>query len=612
MNRKNKNVLRFLISFVLMFSMIVSNVFATGLVGDVNGDGVVSQKDVEILLSYVRNNEFTNHSKYDFTNADMDGDKMITATDVSALANIAKADVLPDATTLYVFGDSTGCDYAATADTTHYYKRVGFGTRLGDYFIDRLTVKNYAISGRSSKNFVVDTEGNGKKYYEDYIANVKKGDYVIIAFGHNDEKSEDATRYTEPLGDKDTAGSFKNSLYVNYIQPALNIGATPILCTPTVRRVEKTGEWSDNALHKANGGDYAQCIRDLGSELGLTVVDNTTMTKELYDKMGADNSRKLHAWPSSSSVDNTHLNNYGASWVAYMMADAIQNSDNGLKAYVKTVIEEPNESALIINPDYKEKVQSELVKSQLWKTTDPWWGTAFGNLGGTGKLFKTDEVGNVIEPYELAINSKTGKPNFNIEEVATGSALAFNVREGDPETKTYIGKIEGSSDGMALVFRTVDAGLNFSISAIANVNAVDVSKQVSFGAIVLDNVDIDSPVSDKYNYVAAGPYKLENATATPTEKVPDPAIWTGFGRIDGSLKAGAQVTGDDRASMTPKAGDKIPVKITKVGNEYTIEYNGVTSKMTAEFSDDVYVGFYAVRCADITFTDIVFNNEVVE
>lgn len=613
MNKKSKNVLRFLISFVLMFSMLVSNllisnVFASGVLGDVNGDGEVTYKDVTILLNYVRNNEFTNASKYDFTNTDMDGDNMITATDVSKLALGAKADASLDVATLYVFGDSTGCDYAASADPTYYYKRVGFGTRLGDYFDSNLTIKNYALSGRSSKSFVTDA-GGGMAYYESYLQNVKKGDYVIIAFGHNDEKAEDAARYTEPLGDKDTAGSFKNSLYANYIKPALDAGATPILCTPTVRRSEKTGVWSDSNLHKANGGDYAQCIRDLGSELGLTVIDNTNNTKDLYDKIGAENSIKLHAWTSSkaTSVDNTHLNNYGASWVAYMMANDLQNSNNPLGKYVNTVILEPTEAKLIVNPDYKEKVQTELTKSELWQTTDPWWGTVFGDMGGDGKIKATDTDGNVI-PGQIAINPSTGKQYYAIDEVGSGSALSFHI-----DANSGNGKIAGSSDGMAAVFRTVSSGTNFAISAVANVNAVtNTNNQVSFGAIILDNIDVDKYEKTSYNYIAAGPLKMADAAKTATDENPNPCFWGGFGRIEGTLTAGSKVTGDDRLDKLPKAGDKIPVKITKVGNKYTIEYNGYVSELQADFSDDVYVGFFAVRNADVTFTDIVFNNEVTE
>ena len=74
-------------------------------------------------------------------------------------------------------------------------------------------MKNIALSGRSSKSYVNDKE------YKELTAGMKQGDYLLIGFGHNDEKAE-ADRYTDPNGDYKTAGSFANSLYENYIKPA--------------------------------------------------------------------------------------------------------------------------------------------------------------------------------------------------------------------------------------------------------------------------------------------------------------------------------------------------------------------------------------------------------
>ena len=73
------------------------------------------------------------------------------------------------------------------------------------------------------------------------------GDYLLVGFGHNDEKAEDG-RYTDPNGAYTTEGSFANSLYENYVKPAQEKGVTVILCTPIVRRTA-TGEWSSSNLH---------------------------------------------------------------------------------------------------------------------------------------------------------------------------------------------------------------------------------------------------------------------------------------------------------------------------------------------------------------------------
>ena len=406
-----------------------------------------------------------------------------------------------DKTTVYIMGDSTGCDYSESDDTTYYYKRVGFGTRFGDYLTDDAQVVNLALSGRSSKSFTAESN------YTTYKNSVKAGDYVIIAFGHNDEKSDDTARYTEPLGDKDTEGSFKNSLYANYIKPALDAGATPVLATPVVRRTA-SGTWSASQLHQANGGDYAQAVRELGTELGLTVIDNTKMTKDLYDSLGVDETVYLHAWLNNkpSSVDNTHLNNYGAAYVSYLMANALKSSSNGLAAYVKSDISAPvKANELIVNPTYTEPDpdaadldESELAKS-VFTATRPWYATAFGDIGGVSKLVKNGA---------LVVNTTSGKTNFEITELSENSV---RIRTGDAATNQSFGKIAATSDAFTLYYMPVDAASNFEISADATVNDVLINNQVSFGAVCLDRVSVDD--SNK-NLTAMLPLvRLNTATA---------------------------------------------------------------------------------------------------
>ena len=67
----------------------------------------------------------------------------------------------------------------------------GWGQMLPGYLSEEIRVDNHAVNGRSSKSFI--DEGR----WEKVISQVKKGDYVFIQFGHNDEKS-DPKRYTAP------------------------------------------------------------------------------------------------------------------------------------------------------------------------------------------------------------------------------------------------------------------------------------------------------------------------------------------------------------------------------------------------------------------------------
>ena len=139
--------------------------------------------------------------------------------------------------TLWVVGDST----LSSFDDKYYYPRYGYGTKLGCYLNSKVQVNNLALSGRSSLSFTKEEN------YKELLAGMKAGDFLIIGFGHNDEKTE-AGRYTSPIGGRDTEGTFAASLYDNYIKPALDVSCTPILCTPIVRRTA-TGEWTRQELH---------------------------------------------------------------------------------------------------------------------------------------------------------------------------------------------------------------------------------------------------------------------------------------------------------------------------------------------------------------------------
>lgn len=52
----------------------------------------------------------------------------------------------------------------------------------------------------------------------------------------------------------------------------------------------------------------------------------TSLTKELYDSLGASETVNLHAWTSSKpeSVDNTHTNIWGGTYNAYLVTKTIK------------------------------------------------------------------------------------------------------------------------------------------------------------------------------------------------------------------------------------------------------------------------------------------------
>ena len=462
--------------------------------------------------------------------------------------------------TVWIIGDSTVSSFA----DNYYYPRYGWGTQIDKYLDGTYEVKNIALSGRSSKSYVNDKE------YNELTSGMKQGDYLLIGFGHNDEKAE-ADRYTDPNGDYKTAGSFSNSLYENYIKPAQAAGTTVILCTPIVRRTA-TAEWSDSNLHITKdsgdfkGGDYAQSIRNLGKELNIPVVDMTKMTKELYDTLGPDETVNLHAWTSSkaTSVDNTHTNIYGGTYNAYLVTKTIKELGvAGISEHITAKEAPVKADVLKPNPDYKEAEYSgELKQSELWKDAGVFKGSIFGDIGGDPNLIKDKFIleGNEDGSIHIAVNGK--------------------------------GKISSTTDGIAMYYYKVPADSNFVITANATVNSINKHNQVAFGLMARDAMYID--VNDKSalgDYVAAGSIKQGTANC--------------FKRKDGALGYGGTL------ENPVEAGKTYALKIESNSDGYACTFGdnaaisgGFDFKLTSIDADYVYVGLFVARQADVTFSDI--------
>ncbi len=481
--------------------------------------------------------------------------------------------------TLWVIGDST---VSAFTDN-YYYPRYGWGTQLGKFFnADKFEVQNLALSGRSSKSYTQDPE------YQTLLSGMKDGDYLFIGFGHNDEKTE-TERYTNPNGDYQTAGSFANSLYENYIKPAQAKGTTPVLCTPIVRRTDD-GVWTDSALHITSdssgfkGGDYPQAIRDLGKDLNLTVVDMTAMTKALYDELSAEETINLHAWTSSrsGSVDNTHTNIWGGTVNAYFIAKTVKEANvSGLSKYVidDMVKAMPAKADyLVSNPAYVE-VEYVPVKGEsvLWSNYGIWKGSVFGDIGG---------LAPTTENFNLATD-KDGNMNIAV----------FNNK----------GKISAKSDGVAMYYYKLPASSTFTLTANAKVNSLTLNDQVSFGLMARDDMYLDQYLGSTLgDYVAAAPLKLTKTGS----------VWNSFARKSGVLTQGGTCVN------TVSEGDTVSLKLTGTSDGYTCTFGneqpisaGFDFKLTAIDENYVYVGMFVSRAADVTFSDIkliVDGQEIVE
>ena len=478
--------------------------------------------------------------------------------------------------TVWMVGDST----VSSFNDAYYYPRYGYGTQLQNYLDGYYTVNNIALSGRSSKSFMV-SKDDPKAESNEYKAlkvGIKSGDILIIGFGHNDAKQGEDDRFTDPTGDWQTEGSFAKSLYDNYVKVAEDAGATAIICTPIVRR--STGEYTGTNIHITTdktvnnklykGGSYPNAIKKLGQDKNVNVVDLTTLTKELYESLGNAETLKLHAWTShkDTSVDNTHLNIYGAKKVAYILATEIAKfSDLDIASHVKTEGKEPTEANdLKPNPSYQipsgDGYKPPTEQSANWKNYGIFKGTVFGTVNKTISDTR----------YHQLNTDADGNMHIAVLENST--------------------KISSTDDGRAMYYYQIPAASNFTFSAKAKINTIDANGQVAFGLMARDDMFIDKKGEGILSsYVAAGTFGSGSTNC--------------FKRKDGVLEKGPALGAD------VQAGETYNLSIVKNPDGYACTFGDNESQSggydfpLTEIDDQYqYIGMFVSRNADITFSDI--------
>ncbi|MBR9776686.1 MAG: rhamnogalacturonan acetylesterase [Cytophagales bacterium] len=229
---------------------------------------------------------------------------------------------------VFCIGDSTMSHYDLKEMEERYggadFPRRGWGMLLSSFLNDKATVKNLAVSGRSSKSF------RAEGYWDKVTEQIREGDFVIIQFGHNDEKSEDPKRYTEPFG------TFKENL-IEYAKEAEALGAHALIATPIARR-----RFDEGSKLVDTHGDYVKASREAAHEAGVPLIDLNKLTMDYLSNLGVEDSKALflHIEPGEfeklpeGMEDNTHLSKKGACAVSEMFSEGLGQSKSPLKHYL--------------------------------------------------------------------------------------------------------------------------------------------------------------------------------------------------------------------------------------------------------------------------------------
>ena len=245
-----------------------------------------------------------------FAQAPSPGPGQALAPDLTANPAAAVTPLNPALPTIFVASDSTAAKNNANPIQ-------GWGVPFADYFDPaKVNVSNRARGGRSSRTFI--TEG----LWDQLLADLKAGDYVLIQFGHNDGSpvNEDASVPREKmrsrgslpgLGDEsqeiDNVITGKHEVvhafgwYIRkMIADVKAKGATPVILSLTVRNT-----WTDGVVERGSGR-YREWDRQLAQDAKIEFIDLTRSVADEYQKLGAEKVKALFG------TDHTHTNAAGA------------------------------------------------------------------------------------------------------------------------------------------------------------------------------------------------------------------------------------------------------------------------------------------------------------
>lgn len=207
----------------------------------------------------------------------------------------------------------------------------GWGSFFENYFnLSKITVENCALGGRSSRTYI--SEG----LWSRVLPALKKGDYLLIDFGHNDGGALNTGRARGSLAGSDdksqkvvmerdgrTEEVYTFGKYIRtYIRQAKAKGVNVIVLSHT------PGNRWDNGKVKRCDNTYGLWAKEVAAQERVTFVDLNAITADKLEKMGKEKS-------ASYFVDGVHNTKEGAILNAESVIEGIKATKSDLNKFIK-------------------------------------------------------------------------------------------------------------------------------------------------------------------------------------------------------------------------------------------------------------------------------------
>ncbi len=223
--------------------------------------------------------------------------------------------------TVYLAGDSTCAN-----KLPEKRPETGWGEMMQQYFDPaKVVIDNHAQNGRSTKTFI--SEGR----WQTIVDKLKKGDWVFVQFGHNDESKEKGERYTPP-------DAYRTNL-IRFVSDVKAKKGNIVLLTPVMRRsFDKDGNFMDK-----HPPEYPDAVRSVAREYKVPLIDMHRKSEAVIKRYGVEGSRALFLqlkpdenpnYPKGVE-DNTHFVPKGAEEMAKLVVEGIREDKLKLHKYLK-------------------------------------------------------------------------------------------------------------------------------------------------------------------------------------------------------------------------------------------------------------------------------------
>lgn len=265
----------------------------------------------------------------------------------------------------------------------------GWGYYMADYFDpDKITVENHALGGTSSRTFY-------NKLWPDVLAGVKKGDWVIIELGHNDNGPYDSGRARASIpgvgeetldvtiketGEKETVYTYGGYMR-KFVRDVKAKGATPVLFSLTPRNL-----WvdADSTVIVRCDSTYGLWASQVAKKEKVPYVDLNRLSADKYECFGKDKVKTMHY------LDRIHTSEYGAMNNAESAAAGIRMNPKLKKLAAMMLPQEVDTVTGATRRDGKPLVF--IIGDSTVKNTDKeedgmWgWGTLFAEYVDTARI----------------------------------------------------------------------------------------------------------------------------------------------------------------------------------------------------------------------------------